>query len=638
MGEKKFFSVKMRASAAGRHISGAERILREESVVAFAPALLERALHHAKGKPDFMNVKCEAIAPNEIVRLPALSVTTREVPSLREGLALMRDLLQAAGVARAEEIVRMLTELRDMRGAVLLNVDTMERLESDPQRGVRVTYMDDAQSAQKPLPETKNHYAEAIVLATKVANAPHLIGELCISDDPDYVTGYIASREMGYVRITKLKEKGSPAGGRIFLFRGDRPQVEETIAFLQQTPVLVEGICPVSTSKPKDRWMRLADRLDEMKAAHLYRSERVMQSEPRSLVRCEGRELLMLASNDYLDLAAEPVVKKAAAEAAMRFGAGTGGARLTTGTLPLHQELEQALAIFKGEESAILYNTGFMANVGVISALVGKGGVVFSDELNHASIIDGCRLSGARIVVYRHNDMKDLERKILEHSTQQGLVVSDAVFSMDGDLLDLPGFLEVTSRYGLFSVIDEAHATGVVGKTGRGLVEHFGGGHPDVVVGTLSKALGSSGGFVCGRQVLIDFLRNVSRPYIFSTAFSPADVGGALGALRFLESHPERVERLRSNISFFSGCLRDKGVAVKTSQSAIVPILIGDEARALAVSEQLRRSGILVPAIRFPTVAHGAARLRVSLMATHTEKELCSAAEAISQALNASLS
>ena len=346
----------------------------------------------------------------------------------------------------------------------------------------------------------------------------------------------------------------------------------------------------------------------------------------------------MFASNDYLDLARDPRVVAAAAEAAREFGAGSGGARLTTGTQPPHVRLEDELAAFKGTEAALVYGTGYMANVGAISALVGKGDAILSDELNHASIIDGCRLSGADVVTYRHGDMDDLDRKLAAcRAHRRRLAVSDGVFSMDGDILDLLRFLEVTRRHDAFSMVDEAHATGVVGETGRGLSEHFGCDLPDVLVGTLSKALGSEGGFVCGSRVLTEYLRNVSRPFIFSTAPGAPAMAAARAALAVLSAEPGRVAKLKENVSLFVAELARLGISVR-GEAAIVPIVVGDERRALAASAALEARGFLVPAIRYPTVAHGAARLRVALMSAHEPAQLQAAAAAIAAVVRPSTS
>lgn len=349
-----------------------------------------------------------------------------------------------------------------------------------------------------------------------------------------------------------------------------------------------------------------------------------------------SQEQILLASNSYLDLANVDELKQAMAQAVLKWGTGSGGARLTTGNKTPHQELEEFIAKFKGEESAITFNTGYMANVGTISALCGKNDFIFSDELNHASIIDGIRLSRAKCFVYKHNDMADLQRVIQEADKSRAgesalpaprkLIVTDAVFSMDGDLANLPELLRIAKENDCLLMIDEAHATGVLGKTGRGLAEHYGCAHADVTVGTLSKAVAAEGGFVAGKQQLIDFLRNKARSFIFTTAMAPAVAAAACNNLRYIDAHPERVQNLRDNVKFFCDALQSEGVNVELSPSAIVPIVIGDEACALKTSAALQNAGILIPAIRYPTVAKGQARLRASLMATHTHEQLQTAA------------
>ena len=386
--------------------------------------------------------------------------------------------------------------------------------------------------------------------------------------------------------------------------------------------------------------------LTQMRESHTYRTMRHIESSEAAHVTLRdangiSSEQILLASNSYLDLADVPELKQTMAEAVLKWGTGSGGARLTTGNKTPHVELEAEIARFKGEEAAITFNTGYMANVGAISALCGKGYYIFSDELNHASIIDGIRLSKAKCFVYKHNDMADLERVILEakadareqaaknDSEFRGMIVTDAVFSMDGDLANLPELLKIAKAHEVLLMIDEAHATGVLGKTGRGLAEHYGCAHADVTVGTLSKAVAAEGGFVAGKQKLIDFLRNKSRSFIFTTAMAPAVAAAALNNLKFIEAHPERVQQLRGNVDFFCESLRREGLNVATSPSAIVPIVIGDEAKALQISATLQEHGILIPAIRYPTVAKGSARLRASLMATHTHEELERAAKEI---------
>ena len=627
------FSLKMRAAAGKKHISGAEKLLPEKAVPQFAGALLERALHHANGRPDFINLKLEAVSPDAVLTLPALPVRTVDVPDAAAGRREMTELLASCGVKRAAEIVELLYSTHGMRGAILLDAETLAHLEPDPERGVRATYMDDADSSLKGAASCKDHYAEAIVLATKVAHAPGIVAELCISDDPDYVTGYIASRELGYVRITRLKEAGVPRGGRIFLYRGASVDAAETIDFLEHRCVAVTGVTPLAV-KRFDKTGFVADGVKKLHGESLFRNETVFASAagPRTIV--DGREVLMLASNDYLDLARDGRVVAAAAEALKRYGLGTGGSRLTTGTTALHRELEDALARFKGTESALVFNTGFAANSGIIPALCPAGGTIFSDELNHASIIDGCRAAKARTVIYRHNDVGDLERKIRAANPRAGgVIVSDAVFSMDGDVAHLPEILVLAEEFGLFSMIDEAHSTGVLGKSGHGICEHFGAERkPDVLMGTLSKALGAEGGFVCCTAAMRDYLRHKCRSFVFSTSLPAAVMAGALAALRIIVEGPQRTEDLRANVEFFLAELAKHGIDART-ESAIVPVLIGDEGRAAAVAKELLARGVFASAIRYPTVARGEARLRFALMATHTRNDLERAARETAAAI-----
>jgi len=326
-------------------------------------------------------------------------------------------------------------------------------------------------------------------------------------------------------------------------------------------------------------------------------------------------------------------MKNAMRLACQEFGTGSGGARLTTGTTVWHKYLEESLAFFKHCEDAIVYNTGYMANVGCISALTNAEDFIFSDELNHASIIDGCHLSKARTVIYKHRDMQDLKAKIEHYQPERGLIVSDAVFSMDGDIAPLPELLDLANASGLFLMLDEAHATGVIGERGHGIVEYF---HetrqPDILLGTLSKALGCEGGFICGNKILIDYLRNKSRSYIFSTSLPTPIMTAACCALELLNDHPEMVQKLQNNVKYFCAELQKYGIKTH-SDSAIVPILIGDEGKAMRITEQLWKERIFLSAIRYPTVKKGSARLRATLMSTHTHDELKFAAKKIAALL-----
>lgn len=625
------YSIKMRASKAGRHVSGAERIIDQQELAAAAGCLSERALHHGLGRADFINIKMEEIQPGELEYLDALPVSTRPASNVEGSYVIMRQMLAELGLAaKAEELINLLRHVHPMRGAVLYDIATNRRVEPDKERGIRVTYMD-AEGAGVGS-SSKNHFREAIVLATKVVNAPGVLAELCMSDDPDYLVGYLASKKHGYVRLTPMKNMGDPHGGRVFIFDSRLAQTQDTIAYLEKQKVLVRGLPPERPVNDNPKQI-FAEELAQLQEKSLYRKMRILASAQSKYVNIGGKQILMLASNSYLDLADDARVKKAAADAALRWGAGSGGSRLTTGNILLHEALENKLAQFKGTEAALLFNTGYMANVGIISALCDSESVIFSDEYNHASIIDGARLSKARIIVYKHNDMQDLEAKLNSTNYRKGIIVSDAVFSMDGDIVNLPRLVELGTKYHLLTMIDEAHATGVIGATGHGAVEYFGGEYvPDIIMGTLSKSLGAEGGFACADKTIIEYLKNKARSFIFATSQAPAAVGAALKALEILEQEPQRTQKLQHNAAYFLDCLHKEGVAAE-SPTAIIPIIIGDEAAALKAADELLADGCLVSAIRYPTVAKGTARLRVALMSSHTEEELARVAKLIAAAI-----
>ena len=385
-----------------------------------------------------------------------------------------------------------------------------------------------------------------------------------------------------------------------------------------------------------DKWERIDSELLQLKNGSLFRKMTVFDSAQTAVVTIEGKKQHLFSSNSYLDLSSEPRIKEYAGRILNEYGAGSGGSRLTTGTTRIHMELEQAIAAFKNREAALVFNTGYMANVGILSALTQKGDIIYSDQLNHASIIDGCRLSKADLVVYRHNDMDDLEEKIKAHPGKRGIIVSDGVFSMDGDIVNLPRLTELAGRYGLLSMIDEAHATGVIGATGRGTEEYFGmAGSVDVLMGTLSKAVGGEGGFVCGSRSLIEYLVNKARSFIFSTALSPVSMAADLEGLRLIMEQPELVQKLQENIRFCCAALNARGIDA-ASETAIIPIIIGGEARAMRVMELLKERGYYISAIRYPTVAKGSARLRLALMSSHTREDLEGLADALKESMELS--
>jgi 8-amino-7-oxononanoate synthase len=375
----------------------------------------------------------------------------------------------------------------------------------------------------------------------------------------------------------------------------------------------------------------VAERLEELRDRGLYRRLRLVNGPQGPRVLLAGRPVLLLCSNNYLGLADHPKVRGAAAEAAMRWGAGAGASRLISGTMEPHRQLETRLAEFKGYEAALLFGSGYLANSGVIAALAGAGEVVFSDELNHASIVDGCRLSRAGTFVYRHGDLEHLTWGLERAGGRGSLIVSDGVFSMDGDVAPLPELLELARRHGCRLMIDEAHATGALGHDGRGSVAAAGlSGEVDVVVGTLGKALGSYGAYVCADAGTIDLLLNTARPFVFSTAPPPPSVAAAGAALELVS--PQRVERLRANADTFRTALTAEGLDAGSSQTQIVPLEVGAAEPAMALCERLLEHGIFAQGIRPPTVPEGSSRLRFTVMATHRAGELERAAKLVGAA------
>jgi glycine C-acetyltransferase/8-amino-7-oxononanoate synthase len=377
----------------------------------------------------------------------------------------------------------------------------------------------------------------------------------------------------------------------------------------------------------------VAAALEELRERGLYRRLRLIEGPQGPRVLLGGREVLLLCSNDYLGLAADARVREAAAEAALRWGAGSGASRLISGNMEPHHELEAALAAFKGYERALLFGSGYLANTGTIAALAGPGEVVFSDELNHASIIDGCRLARAETVVYRHNDVEHLESQLRAAPGTPALIVTDGVFSMDGDVAPLPELLELARRYGARLMVDEAHATGALGPGGRGAVAAAGlSGEVDVVMGTMGKALGSYGAYVCASGETVDFLINRARPFVFSTAPPPPVVGAARAALEVLEAEPERVDRLIANARVLREGLAAEGLVAAASTTQIVPIEIGEAEPTMALCERALERGVFAQGIRPPTVPEGSSRLRFTVMATHEPEELRRAAHEVGEA------
>jgi 8-amino-7-oxononanoate synthase len=379
----------------------------------------------------------------------------------------------------------------------------------------------------------------------------------------------------------------------------------------------------------------IEDRLDELRELGLYRRMRMVSGPQGPRVLLDGKRVLLLCSNNYLGLADHPQVREAAAEAAMRYGVGAGASRLVSGNMTLHRRLEERLAEFKRSERCLLFGSGYLANVGVIAALAGEGDVVFSDALNHASIVDGCRLARAETFVYDHLDAEHLEWGLREAAGRGTLIVTDSVFSMDGDVAPLERIVELAHRYDTRVMVDEAHATGVIGPGGRGAVADAGlEGEIDVVVGTLGKALGSYGAYACCDAEMARYLVNAARTLIFSTGPAPPVVAAALTALELVRENPRRIERVRRNAQVLRDALRARGIAVPDGDTAIVPLVVGDASQAVALCERVLRRGVFAQAIRPPTVPKGSSRLRLAAMATHNAAELEWAAAQLGAAWN----
>jgi glycine C-acetyltransferase/8-amino-7-oxononanoate synthase len=377
----------------------------------------------------------------------------------------------------------------------------------------------------------------------------------------------------------------------------------------------------------------IAQRLAELQGAGLARRLRLIDGPQGPRVMLNGAEVLLLCSNNYLGLADHPRVRQAAGEAAERYGAGAGASRLISGTMTLHRRLEERLAEFTGTEAALLFGSGYLANTGTVAALAPAGTAVFSDELNHASIIDGCRLARAETFVYRHRDLDHLEWGLRKAGDRASLIATDAVFSMDGDVAPLPDLVELARKHRCLLLVDEAHAIGALGPGGRGAVAAAGvSAEVDVIVGTLGKALGSYGAYVCARAEVIELLVNTARPFIFSTALPPPVLGAALTALNLLVARPGLVEQLRRNADALRDSLAGVGLDTGASRTQIVPVIIGDPRRAMAVCERALELGVFAQAIRPPSVPPGSSRLRLTVMANQRTDELRGAARVIAAA------
>lgn len=374
----------------------------------------------------------------------------------------------------------------------------------------------------------------------------------------------------------------------------------------------------------------LKEQLAELEAQGLAVHPRTLEGPTGARARFDGRDVVNLASNNYLGLANHPRMNAAAARAAAELGAGTGAVRTIAGTMALHRELERRFAAFKHAGSALMFQSGFTANAGTVQAILGPEDVIVSDRLNHASIIDGARLSKAEIRVFEHRDAEHADRLLAETARpgRRQLLITDGVFSMDGDIAPLPELVEVAERRGAIMMVDDAHASGVLGRGGAGTVDHFGlHGRVDIQVGTLSKAIGVLGGFIAGPRHLTEWLENRGRPYLFSTSAPPAVVAACIEALDIIRDEPERIERLWANTRWFKAGLHELGFDTGASETPITPVIIGEEERAQDFARRLFEEGVFTPAIVYPTVPRGRARVRTIVTAEHTQEDLGRALE-----------
>ena len=379
------------------------------------------------------------------------------------------------------------------------------------------------------------------------------------------------------------------------------------------------------------------EQLDDLKAKGTYFRLRVLEDEQAPVCTFDGRKVINLASNNYLGLTTHPRLREAALEATRKYGVGSGAVRTIAGTMKIHMELEEKIARFKNVEACVVFQSGFAANAGTVSAVLGKDDFIISDQLNHASIIDGARLSKAKILVFRHKDIGHAEEQLasVKHQPGRKLLISDGVFSMDGDIGPLPQLCDLAERYGAIMMVDDAHASGVLGRNGRGTIDHFNvHGRVDIQVGTLSKAVGALGGYVCGSRDLIDFLYHRARPFLFSTSHPPSVAATCIAAFEVLENEPERIEKLWENTRFWKKELGLLGFDIggrttPASETPITPIIIGDSKLTMDFSRELFQECVLGTGITFPTVPEGKARIRTIMTATHKKAELDQALEVL---------
>src|SRR5450432_3423944 len=392
---------------------------------------------------------------------------------------------------------------------------------------------------------------------------------------------------------------------------------------------------PTSASRPQLAY--LADQMNELKQKGTHFNLRVLEDAQAPECTVDGKHVINLASNNYLGLTTHPKLREAAVAAIKKYGVGSGAVRTVSGTMTIHMELEQKIARFKNTEACVVFQSGFAANAGTVSAILGKDDFIISDQLNHASIIDGARLSRAKVLVFRHKDMAHAEEQLASVKDASGkkLLITDGVFSMDGDIGPLPALCDLAEKYGAIMMVDDAHASGVLGRNGRGKVDHFNvHGRVDIQVGTLSKAIGALGGYVCGSRDFVDFLYHRARPFLFSTSHPPSVAASCIAAFDVLEHEPERMEKLWENTRYWKkelGALGFDigGVTTPASETPITPIILGDGKLTMEFSRELFNEGVLGTGIAFPTVPEGKARIRTIMTATHTQEQMGRALEAL---------
>ena len=381
---------------------------------------------------------------------------------------------------------------------------------------------------------------------------------------------------------------------------------------------------------PKAELQYLTDELNKLREQKLFQKLRILETEQLPVSRFDGHEVINLSSNNYLGLTTHPKLRRRALEATQKLGVGSGAVRTIAGTMSIHMELEEKIARFKNVEASVVFQSGFTANAGTVSAILGKEDIIISDALNHASIIDGCRLSRAEIKVFPHKDVEACEKILKEIADRKchKLLITDGVFSMEGDIAPLPQLVELAEKYGCIMMIDDAHSSGVLGRNGRGTVDHFNlHGRVDIQVGTLSKAIGALGGYVCATRDTIDFLYHRARPFLFSTSHPPSVAASCIAAFEVLEEEPQLIEQLWANTKFLKAGLKKLGFNTGMSETPITPVIVGDAALAHEFSRQLFTAGVFAQGIGFPTVPQGQARIRTIVTATHTQEELTRALE-----------